>query len=101
MFSSGEQLEPEFEEFEGTSVWIYIGIGLGVFAAFTITLITIMVLCARVKKLEAALTKKDIHEFMFGMSNESATEQEVTESALRLPYDKSFEISKDKFFIGE
>ncbi|ODM94586.1 Platelet-derived growth factor receptor beta [Orchesella cincta] len=92
---------PEQEERESTSAWVYVGVVLGVlFAILIIGVITFLVL--RVRKLQEILTSEEIREFMYGVEENSPQAQSgQVENALKFPYDKSYEISKDKLKISK
>ncbi len=76
------------------------GISIGVVVVLIfVTLITLLFL--RVNRLQAALTKEEVQEFLHGISNEGTSSQgDILEPALKFPYDRSYEISRDKLNIG-
>lgn len=86
----------------GLNPWAYVGIAIGVIVAIFI-LALILLLFMRVNKLQDALTTDDIKDFMYGVSDEAAAQQQggQIESALKFPYDKSYEISKEKLEISK
>lgn len=97
-------IEPPEVEPTTTSPWVYAGIAIGVIVVIVfLVLVLIARLFLRVRKLQETLTKEDVREFMYGISDEAAAQQEgaVVESALKFPYDKSYEISKDKLKISK
>lgn len=68
---------------------------------FVLTLITLLFL--RVNKLQEVVTKEDVSEFMHGISDDVALQQGSStdfETALKFPYDKTYEISKEKLKIS-
>ncbi|CAL8118435.1 unnamed protein product [Orchesella dallaii] len=88
---------PEVEPKVGTNPWIIVGVALAVaFIVLIMALFTLLFM--RVQKLQQAITPEDIREFMEGLSAETAQSGQM-ENALMVPYDKSYEISKDKLQI--
>lgn len=97
-------IEPPEEEPTTTSPWVYAGVAIGVIVLIVfLVLVLITRLFLRVQKLQETLTKEDVREFMYGISDEAAAQQDgaVIESALKFPYDKSYEITREKLKISK
>ncbi|CAL8118441.1 unnamed protein product [Orchesella dallaii] len=90
--------DPSTDDQNGsTSPWVYIGVSLGiVFMLFIMGLFAMLFL--RVRQLQDAVTTDDIREFIEGVP-EGSPQSAQMENALKVPYDKSYEIPKDKLRI--
>jgi len=51
-------------------------------------------------KYQSLLSEKEIKEFQEGVTEVRTDANDHTEDALKLPYDKRFEIPKSSFYIG-
>ena len=86
----------------GLSVGAWIGLAMGM-VVVAVVLVAVAMLYFRVGKLQEAITSDDVKEFMYGISDEAAQQQggdDVVPSALKLAYDKSYEIDRDKLQIS-
>lgn len=71
---------------------------------FVVVLVVVAFLYVRVQKLQKVLSREEVREFLYGMSEEAAGQHAAssnyaTPSALQFPYDKSYEIAKEKLKI--